>query len=136
MPHDPALVAETHDWLVRAKEDLEVADRLMEGPSYPSPAAFHAQQAAEKTQKAFLTWHGRQFSKTHDLGVLGGDCIAIDPTLAAVSSAVAPISGYAVESRYPGSWGPLTDSEAHEAIRLAREVYEAVVSRLPAEVIP
>jgi HEPN domain-containing protein len=57
MPHDPALVAETRDWLIKANEDLEAADRLLTGGSHslPSPAAFHAQQAAEKAQKAFLT---------------------------------------------------------------------------------
>jgi hypothetical protein len=33
MPHDPALVAETHDWLSRASKDLEAAERLMTGGS-------------------------------------------------------------------------------------------------------
>lgn len=103
MPHDPALVAETHDWLTKASEDLEAAERLLTGGSpLPSQAAFHAQQAAEKAQKAFLTWHKQIFSKTHDLGVLGAECVAIDSTLGTVSSAVAQVSGYAVEPRYPG----------------------------------
>jgi HEPN domain-containing protein len=105
MPHDPSLVAETRDWLIKASQDLEAAERLLTGgPPLPSHAAFNAQQAAEKAQKAFLTWHKHPFTKTHDLGALGGDCVAIDPTLSTVSSAVAPISGYAVEPRYPGPW--------------------------------
>jgi len=78
MPHDPALVAETRDWLTKANEDLQAGERLLIGSSpLPSQAAFHAQQAAEKAQKAFLTWHKQTFSKTHDLGLLGEECVNI-----------------------------------------------------------
>jgi HEPN domain-containing protein len=137
MPHDPVLIAETRDWLAKASEDLEAAQLLLNGsPPLLSPAAFHAQQAAEKAQKAFLTWHKHTFTKTHDLGVLGAECAVIDPTLNAVSSLVAPVSGYAVESRYPGPWGEPTLTEAQEAIKLARDMYDAVLARLPKEVMP
>ncbi len=137
MPHDPALVTETHDWLAKASEDLEAAERLLAGsPPLLSPAAFHSQQAAEKAQKAFLTWHKHPFTKTHDLGVLGAECAAIDPTLNDVSSSVAPVSGYAVEPRYPGPWDEPTLKEAQEAIKLARNMYEEVLARLPKEVKP
>lgn len=136
MSHDPALVAETREWLTKASEDLEAAERLLTDRPLASQAAFLAQQAAEKAQKAFLTWHSRVFSKTHDLSVLGADCVAIDPTLATVSSSVAPVSGYAVEARYPGIGPQPTPAEAREALRLAGEMYEAVVTRLPKDVRP
>jgi HEPN domain-containing protein len=138
MPHDPALVSETRDWLTKASEDLEVADRSLTGGSLPlpSPAAFHAQQAAEKAQKAFLTWHNRNFLKTHDLGELGAECATIDPTLRSLCSSVALVSAYAVAPRYPGSGGEPTVEEAQEAIELAREMYEEVIARLPDDVKP
>src|SRR5260370_42344261 len=138
MPHDPALLADTHDWLTKAREDLEVADRLLSGGSapLPSPAAFHAQQAAEKAQKAFLTWHKQMFSRTHDLRMLGAACVTIDPTLGSLCSSVALVSGYAVAPRYPSPWGKPTVAEAQDAIRLAREMYDAVIARLPSEVEP
>lgn len=137
MPHDLALEAETHDWLTKASQDLEAAERLLAGGSaLPSQAAFHAQQAAEKAQKAFLTWHKQIFSKTHDLGVLGGECVTIDSTLDTVSNSVVHLSGYAVEARYPGPWVKPTVAEAQEATRLAREMFDAVISRLPDEVKP
>lgn len=134
-PHDPALSAETRDWLTKASDDLEAAELLLKG-ALPALAAFHAQQAAEKAQKAFLTWHRQVFSKTHDLGALGANCVAIDPTLEPVSSAVAPISGYAVESRYPGQWAQPTAADAREALVLARAMYNAVIALLPAQVKP
>jgi HEPN domain-containing protein len=64
MPHDPALVAETHDWLTKASEDLKAAELLLvEGSLLPSQAAFHAQQAAEKAQKAFLICTSKSFRR-------------------------------------------------------------------------
>jgi hypothetical protein len=104
MPVDPALVAETRDWLIKANEDLQASELLSKG-ALPALAAFHAQQAAEKALKAFLTWHDHDFLKTHDLDILGDDCVAIDSTLATVSSAVSPISRYAVE-RGIRAYGP------------------------------
>ena len=136
MPHDPELVAETHEWLLKACDDLEAAERLLSlGRPLPGHAAFNAQQAAEKAQKAFLTWDQHPFLKTHDLAVLGQYCIAIDPSLSAVAVAANPISRYAVEPRYPGFDQP-TVAEAQEAIALAREIYDAVLARLPNEVKP
>ena len=102
--------------------------------SLPSPASFHAQRAAEKAQKAFLTWHGKFFSKTHDLSDLGAECVTIDPALGSVCSSVALISSYAVAPRYPGSWSAPTVAEAEEATKLARAMYDAVIVRLPDEV--
>src|SRR6266481_9327947 len=137
MPHDPGLVSETRDWLTKAREDLEAAERLLTvGSPLPSQAAFHAQQAAEKAQKAFLTWHKQNFPRTHDLGELGAECVTIDPALGSLCSSVALVGAYAVAPRYPGSGGEPTIEEAQEAIRLAREMYDAVIARLPNEVKP
>ena len=135
MPHDPALIAETREWLARSRVDLEAAGILAKN-NLSAPAAFHAQQAAEKAEKAFLTWHGESFSKTHDLGALGADCVKLDSTLASACSAVAMMSGYAVESRYPGPWNEPTAEEVQEALKLARDVYEAIAARIPKEARP
>ncbi len=136
MPHDPELVEETRGWLLKASDDLEIAERaLTGGRPLPAHAAFNAQQAAEKAEKAFLTWHMHPFTKTHDLRVLGEYCVALDPSLSMLAVAVGPISRYAVEPRYPG-FNPPTVTEAQEAIRLAREIYDAVLARLPEEVKP
>jgi hypothetical protein len=66
MLHDAALVAETRSWLERAGKDLRAAQHaLTASPALLEDALFHCQQAVEKTLKAFLTWHGRPFRKTH-----------------------------------------------------------------------
>jgi HEPN domain-containing protein len=136
MPHEHWLVVETREWLQRAWGDLEAARRLLEGPRpLASPAAFHAQQAAEKSLKAFLTFKETAFEKTHDLRELGEQCVAHDQTLADVTDRAAILTRYAIEGRYPGIQSPAPD-QAGNALDLAAQVYQAVVSRLPDEAKP
>jgi hypothetical protein len=56
--------------------------RVLIGSGHIANALFFCQQAAEKSLKAFLTWHERAFRRTHDLEELGEACRAIDGTLA------------------------------------------------------
>jgi HEPN domain-containing protein len=115
MPHDPELVAETQAWFVRASQDLG---------------------AAEKAFKGFLTWHSTPFRKTHNLEELGEQCLRLDPTLELVVDKAVPLTKYAWKFRYPGESEEPSREEAQEALAIAREVYEAIVTRLPAEVRP
>lgn len=137
MPHDPALVAETRAWLAKAKMDLDTAAFEMTAePPFAADALFHAQQAAEKTLKAFLTWHGTAFRKTHNLVELGETCAALDPALEPLLRRAAPLTEYAWKFRYPGEPEEPTREEAEAALATARELYEAIFSRLPEEVRP
>ena len=65
MPLDPDLVAEVRSWLLKASKDLAVAKyELQAEPPFSEDILFHSQQAAEKSLKAFLTWHPIPFRKT------------------------------------------------------------------------
>jgi HEPN domain-containing protein len=82
MPRDPERVADARAWLAKARLDLRSARvDLGAEPPIVSDALFHCQQAVEKGLKAFLAWHDVAFRKTHDLGELGRQCVAINPTL-------------------------------------------------------
>ncbi len=82
MPHDPELLAETGAWLLRAADDLRAADLMLAAsPPLAGTAVFHAQQAAEKAMKGFLTWHSQPFRKTHNLTEIGGLCVEVDRSL-------------------------------------------------------
>ncbi len=62
MAHDPELVAETTAWLAKAAQDLALAEHASTAdPPFLAAIVFHAQQAAEKSLKAFLSWHSRPF---------------------------------------------------------------------------
>lgn len=136
-PHDPELVAETRAWLVRAERDLAAAaHELTAEPPFVEDIVFHAQQAAEKTFKAFLAWHGRPFRKTHNLEELGEQCLGIEPDLKPTIDRAVPLTAYAWMFRYPGEPEAPTPEEAEGALATAREVFEAILARLPEEVRP
>jgi HEPN domain-containing protein len=140
MPHDPLLITETKGWFRRAASDLRAATyEFTAVPPLLGDIVFHCQQAAEKAMKGFLTWHNRPFRKTHSLEEIGEQCLEIDQTLNPMVDRAVPLTEYAWKFRYPG--GPdepeePSVAEAQEALAHAREVYEVVLSRLPAEVRP
>jgi HEPN domain-containing protein len=135
MPHDPALVAEVRGWLSKAAKDLATAAYESQAdPPFADDIAFHAQQATEKALKAFLSWHHTPFRKTHNLVELGEACCQIDPGLEPLLRLAAPLTEYAWKFRYPGDPEEPTAEEATGALMIAREVFDAVVGRLPSEV--
>jgi len=58
---------ETSGWVFFAKNDMLMAETLMERPELTGGVAFHCQQAIEKYFKGYLTEHGKKFKKIHDL---------------------------------------------------------------------
>ncbi|HZU06531.1 MAG TPA: HEPN domain-containing protein [Chloroflexota bacterium] len=137
MPLDPELVAETRAWLSRARRDLDTAAfELTAALPFAADAVFHAQQAAEKALKGFLTWHSSPFRKTHNLEELGEQCLQFEPALKPVIDRAVPLTKYAWKYRYPGEPEEPSQQEAEAALALAREVYDAVLARLPEEVRP
>lgn len=133
----PELLAEVREWVQRAMEDLREAEHdLVASPPLVRGAVFHCQQAAEKALKAFLSMHEEPFRKTHDLDELGTAAAAHDPSLRDVLGRATELTPYAWRFRYPGTPSVPTMDEAREALRIAREVYEAVLARLPDETHP
>lgn len=97
---------------------------------------FHAQQAAEKSLKAFLTWHDIPFRKTHDLRELFDLCVSVDSSFETLRDPSEGLTPYAWRFRYPGGTEEPTRQEAHEALAIAQEVHNAVLARLPEEARP
>jgi len=137
MLHDPALVAEVRAWLLKAGKDLAAATYEMQAdPPFAGDIVFHAQQAAEKSLKAFLSWHRIHFRKTHNLVELGAACCKVDESLEPLLKRAAPLTEYAWKFRYPGDPEEPAAEEAVDALERARDVFEAVLKRLPSEVHP
>ena len=137
MPHDAQRVADTTSWLQRVEGDLRAAEvDLAAHPPLFGDAAFHCQQAAEKTVKAFLTWHDLPFRRTHDLTELGRQCASLDASIEPICQRIEPLTAYAWVFRYPGAVEEPDREDVEQALALAREVYAAVLSRLPAETRP
>jgi HEPN domain-containing protein len=137
MQPNAARIAETRDWIGRAAEDRRAAEfGFTARPPLLGDIVFHAQQLAEKSLKAFLVWHDQPFRRTHDLVEIGQQCVAIDATLGPLAQRAAVLSEYAWRYRYPGTPDEPPLDEAQEALDLAREVYDAILARMPGEVRP
>ena len=119
------------EWLEKARHDHLAAETLAaQMLPLTDTAAFHCQQAVEKSLKAFLTYHGIVFEKTHDVGRLCGICAQIDSSFAGMRERVIILSDYGVRFRYPGSADPTID-EVRSALAIVRDVWDFVLERLP-----
>ena len=137
MAPDPEKLADTRAWLRKAATDLRAAEHERRAkPPITADIVFHAQQLAEKSLKAFLTWHDEPFRKTHNLVELGEQCSAIEAELEPLLRQAAPLTEYAWRFRYPGEPEEPSVEEADEAISIAREVFDRIVSILPEEAHP
>ncbi len=131
----PERIALVREWLKKASHDLKNAEHTLTLPDSECPfdtVCFHAQQCAEKSLKAFLTAHGVEFEKIHELGQLLQQC-SMAPDLIRELDEIDSLSPYAVEGRYPDEPGeeePIFRDKAEEALSLARKTYELVRNKL------
>jgi len=77
-------------------------------------------------QRSQAGWIGVQkweviFSRAH----------TIDPSLRELVDRAVPLTEYAWKFRYPGEADEPTRQEAQDALAIARDVYEAILARLP-----
>lgn len=123
LPHNRSEAASPFAWLRHARGDLRLARLALREEILPEQICFHAQQAAEKSLKAVLLYSKVDFPFTHDLEELvelsinGG--IAIPDELQDLGT----LTPYAVQARYPGFWGEITDTDLDEAVTLAEKAF-------------
>ena len=115
-------------WLRYAREDLEVARRLLRDEWPPlRHVLLLAQQTVEKALKALLVWNGQEYPLTHDLGTLVQRCAAFHPEMRNLAMPAHRLTPYATWFRYPGAEEEATTAEAIELVAAAESVYGDVV---------
>jgi HEPN domain-containing protein len=129
MTPDRLRLEETNAWLERSQRDLRAARLLITGEAN-AEALFHCQQAVEKALKAFLTYHQKPFRKTHDLGDLSKDCLAIDDSFESAVGQTKGLTQYAWRFRYPGAPYEPDAAEATEALQKAETAVQEIERRL------
>jgi len=118
MPPEPG---SPDDWMRFARSDLELVRGPVRPGVLPETLCFHAQQAVEKALKAVALSLGIEFPYTHNLKALVG----LLPPHISVPDAVrdaTELTDYAVATRYPGEYEPVTDDDYREAVRVAEAV--------------
>jgi HEPN domain-containing protein len=138
MAPEDARLKDVQAWLSKAAMDLRAAAHEVSAPEEGlwGDVMFHAQQAAEKAMKAYLAWHDVPARKTHNLEELGRLCVGLDATLGTLADEAAPLTEYAWRFRYPGESDEPVREEAEQALVVARDVYESILTRLPPEAKP
>jgi HEPN domain-containing protein len=124
-------------WLTKARHDLTSA-RVLAAQVEPllDTAVYHCQQAGEKAVKAFLTFHDCEFERIHDVERLVHLAIPYESRFAEFVGAARLLTPYATFFRYPGITTEPTEGEFAQAAMAATDIYEFVLSVIPAEALP
>ena len=121
-------------WLQRARSDLALGEAALQTPGVLlEDACFHAQQCAEKALKGLLSGHGIPFPRTHVLEVLLDLLKAYGISVPDDVDEAFALSQYAVQTRYPGDWEPVTRDEAELALERAAQVLAWVEGQIAQE---
>ena len=121
----PESLKEAQAWLRKAQSDLRAIEILIKDSDFPPDiVCYHAQQAAEKALKGLLTAYGVPFPRTHDL-VLLNRLLSSAIDVGVEPRALAELSYFAVESRYPGELEEYSHGLAEKLSQQARTTYDA-----------
>jgi len=117
---DQALVDE---WLKRAHSNLEraKAGKVSEAVLFED-LCFDCQQTVEKSIKALLVHLDIEFEKIHSISKLLKQVENAGITVPEGIKETAELSVYAVDTRYPGDYDPVTDPEYRQALAMAEKV--------------
>jgi HEPN domain-containing protein len=111
-------------WRAKAGHDLENARLLIvEQRRLLDIAAYHCQQAGEKSLKAYLTAKEQIFPKTHILEKLLDLCLPLEGAFESLRAGCEKLTPLADEFRCPGDAFDPTAEEAANALRMAEEIY-------------
>ena len=129
---DPDVLAVILQWVEKAEHDLTTASYTLRfRANCPTDTVcFHAQQCVEKYLKALLVLNDVEFGRTHHINAL----LALLPP--SICPEMTPeeqdrFTEYAVTTRYPGDYDPITREEAKQAVQIARRVRNQARRRLP-----
>ena len=116
--------------LRKAESDLASAGLCLSAGEALDTACFHAQQAAEKCIKAYLTAQEIEFPFIHNLEKLIELCARVDPSFMTVKTLGQELTPYAVELRYDEEFWP-SEQTARQALEAATTIRDFVLDRLP-----
>lgn len=120
-----------NEWLQRAKSNMARAKAgKVSSEILYEDLCYDAQQAVEKALKALCILHEILFPKTHDIAylmeLLEKESVVIPEDLYKARI----LTGYAVETRYPGEYEPVNEDDYRNAVALAGKVVKWVAERM------
>ena len=122
-------------WLRKAESDLTSAALSLAAGQALDGACFHAQQAAEKCIKAYMTAGEIEFPFIHNLEKLIALCAQHDAEFATLKTLGQNLTPFAVELRYDAEFWPAPET-VRGALAAASTIRDFVLVRLPAQQRP
>ena len=122
-------------WLRQARRDLNDAGFNRKGGRF-NVACFLAQQAAEKSLKAYLYAGEKEIVWGHSAGDLCERCVVLDAEFEKISDAASALDKYYIPTRYPNALPGGIPSEAFDEVDaqrslvLSQEILDFVTLRL------
>ncbi len=116
----------TQEWVDKAEEDYQVAQREFRARKNPSfnAVCFHAQQCSEKYLKARLQEANLAFPRSHSLPMLLNLACSVEPLWPVLAPQANRLNTYAVAFRYPGA--SATKADARQALTDSRIIRREV----------
>jgi len=118
-------------WLTRAQSNLDRAwaGKIRDTILYED-LCYDCQQAVEKSLKALLIAHDKVSPRTHIIArlleTLETEGITVPENLRPASD----LTEYAVHTRYPGLYEPVTEDDYREALAIAEQIHAWVIVQL------
>jgi HEPN domain-containing protein len=108
-------------WMERAESSLGLARMQADGIELED-LCYQAQQSVEKALKAIYLAKDARFPFTHNLDVLLQGLEEIGIEIPEAVDAASQLTRYAVETRYPGFFEPVSPAEYQKALLMAETV--------------
>lgn len=119
------------DWLKRAQSNLE---RAKAGKASDAilleDLCFDCQQAVEKSIKAFLVHLNLKFEKIHSISRLLKQIEDTDIVVPDEIKETSQLTVYAVDTRYPGDYDPVTEEEYQLVLSMAERAVKWVEEKI------
>jgi HEPN domain-containing protein len=122
-------------WIKKGDSDLANVRMCLGGHDCLDTACFHAQQAAEKYIKAYLTAYEMDFPFIHNLEKLIELSATNDETFLGIKQMGESLTPYAVSLRYDQDFWP-EEPTVEEALAAAERIRDFVIERLPEDMRP
>jgi HEPN domain-containing protein len=118
-------------WLWRANQDWLIIENSLSAAIQPwSLLSFHAQQVAEKSLKALISFENRRPPKIHDLTELLRLVEEFDKSLLGLAADCEFLTQFAVDARYGDFEDEFAAENGLEAIQAAKRIYAGVQNRI------
>ena len=120
-------------WLQFAKDDFDYGQDSLKSfeDKYTGMVAYHFQQSAEKSLKAFLVFNGKVVPKTHNLILLLESCAELNIEFQKLRKQASQLNPFSVQTRYPDDcYIHVPLQKAEELLCCCKQIFEFVENKI------